>query len=185
MHRENPVTETFWGRLPLKSGAAFLYYAKAGRVQNMIHRFKYHGNRDIGSLLGLLFAKELQKSPYFKTVDVIVPVPLHWTKLKKRGFNQSEIIGRAMAGTMGIKLETRVLHRKIATDTQTKKSRFKRAENVKDKFAVENSHLLHGRHVLLLDDIITTGSTMEACALCLLDIEDVQLSVASIGFAGR
>ncbi len=185
MHRDNPVTETFWGRLPLQSGASYLYYAKAGRVQNMIHRFKYRGHRDTGVLLGKLFGRDLLKSPHFRSVDAIVPVPLHWSKLKKRGFNQSEIIGRAMAEAMDVTLETRVLYRREATSTQTKKSRYKRVENVRDKFALSRPELLEGRHVLLLDDVITTGSTMEACGLCLLEIPGLKLSVASLCFAGR
>lgn len=185
LHRENPVTESFWGRVPLESGASFLYYAKAGRVQNLIHRFKYNGKRDIGKLLGEMYGRELKKSPFFRDIQTVVPVPLHWTKKKKRGFNQSEIIGEAMAGAMEINMETRVLYRRFATETQTRKSRFRRSENVENKFDIQNGHLLRNRHVLLLDDVITTGSTMESCALALLQIPGLKLSVASIGFAGR
>lgn len=184
-YRDNPVMEVFWGRLKLESASAFLYYSKAGKVQNMIHAFKYRGKRDVGLVLGEMFAADLKSSPFFQTIDTIIPVPLHWTKQKKRGYNQSEIIGRGMAKQMHARLQTDVLIRKYATDTQTKKSRSERVENVEGKFELQHTEKIIGKHLLLIDDIITTGSTMEACANLLLSVEGTKLSLASLGFASK
>jgi len=182
---DNPVMETFWGRIKLESATSFLYYAKAGKVQRMIHNFKYHQKKDVGSVLGKMFASDLRTSPFFSNVQVLIPVPLHWTKQKTRGFNQSEVIARAMGQIMKTKVETQVLYRRFATDTQTKKSRLKRVENVSGKFALQNPEKIAGQHVMLIDDVITTGSTIEECASLLLQVEGVKVSIASLGFAGK
>jgi len=182
---DNPVMETFWGRVKLESASSYLYYTKAGRVQQMIHNFKYHKKTDVGKVLGRMFASDLITSPFFQNIQLLIPVPLHWTKLKTRGFNQSEVIVRAMAEVMKVKVETDVLFRRFATDTQTKKSRIKRVENVSGKFEIKNPEKIIGRHVLLVDDIITTGSTIESCANLLLEIEGVKVSLASLGFASK
>lgn len=182
---DNPVMEVFWGRVPVRSASSYLYYSKAGKTQHLIHRFKYHGKREVGQLLARMFADDLKTSAEFQQIDAIIPVPLHWTKLKKRGFNQSEVIARAMAPKLRAAVITDVLVRHSATDTQTKKSRTERLENVQGKFGVENSGKIAGKNVLIVDDIITTGSTIEACALLLNEIPGVKVSLASLGFAGK
>ncbi|MCF8366092.1 MAG: ComF family protein [Bacteroidales bacterium] len=182
---DNPVMETFWGRIKLESASSFLYYSKAGKVQRMIHNFKYHKKTDVGRVLGKMFASDLITSPYFQNIPLLVPVPLHWTKLKTRGFNQSEVIAKAMSEIMHGKVETEVLIRKFATDTQTKKSRMKRLENVSGKFDMQFPERIAGKHILLVDDVITTGSTIEECASLLLSVDGVKISLASIGFAGK
>lgn len=183
--RDNPVMENFQGKVQIVSATSFLYYAKAGKVQQMIHNFKYRRKLEVGNMLGRMFGSDLSQSPLFNTVQIIIPVPLHWSKLKSRGFNQSEIIASAMAGKLGAKLETGVLIRRFATETQTKKSRIQRVENVQGKFELRNPEQIAGKHVLLVDDVITTGSTMESCAELLTRVEGVKLSLASIGFAGK
>ncbi len=182
---DNPVMETFWGRLKIESASSFLYYSKAGKVQNLIHSFKYRGKYEIGMMLGEMFAADLKTSPYFNNINTIIPVPLHWTKLKTRGFNQSEVIARGMAKQMNAQIENDVLIRRFATDTQTKKSRLKRVENVQGKFGIQNPEKIAGKHVLLIDDIITTGSTIEECANILLSVDETKVSIASIGFASK
>ena len=182
---DNPVMETFWGRLKIESASSFLYYSKAGKVQNLIHNFKYHSKYEIGIMLGEMFAADLKTSPYFKNIDTIIPVPLHWSKLKFRGFNQSEVIARGMTKQMAMQLENDVLIRRFATDTQTKKSRLKRVENVEGKFGINNPEKIAGKHILLVDDIITTGSTIEACANLLLSVDETKVSIATIGFTGK
>lgn len=184
-YHDNPVIENFWGKLNVESATSFLYYAKAGKVQQMIHNFKYHKRLEVGRTLARMFAADLLESPFFSKVQAIIPVPLHWTKLKTRGFNQSEIIAIAMAEKMHIGVETGVLFRKFATETQTKKSRIKRAENVSGKFELKNQERIAGKHVLLVDDVITTGSTMESCASLLQQVPEVRISLASLGFAGK
>ena len=183
--RDNPVMENFQGKLPVVSATSFLYYSKAGKVQQMIHNFKYHRKLEVGRILGRMFGSDLLQSLLFNTVQIIIPVPLHWSKLKSRGFNQSEVIARAMAEKLGAKLETGVLIRRFATETQTKKSRIQRVENVQGKFELRNPEKIAGKHVLLVDDVITTGSTMESCAELLTRVEGIKLSLASIGFASK
>ena len=154
-------------------------------MQNLIHSFKYRGKYEIGMMLGEMFAADLKSSAYFKNINTIIPVPLHWTKLKTRGFNQSEVIARGMAKQMNAQIENDVLIRRFATDTQTKKSRLKRVENVQGKFGIQNPEKIAGKHVLLIDDIITTGSTIEECANILLSVDETKVSIASIGFASK
>ena len=182
---DNPVMENFQGKVQIVSATSFLYYTKAGKVQQMIHNFKYHRKLEVGRILGRMFGSELLLSPFFNTLQIVIPVPLHWTKLKTRGFNQSEIIARAMAEKLGAKLETGVLIRRFATETQTRKSRLQRVENVQGKFELKNPEKMAGKHVLLVDDVITTGSTMESCAELLMQVDGIKLSLASIGFASK
>ena len=184
-HHDNPVMQIFWGRIRLHSAASFLYFAKKGRVQHIVHALKYKGRREVGQLMGELYGKDLKSSELFNSVEVIIPVPLHWKKQKKRGFNQSEIFGKGLARSMNAILDTQSLYRHVDTETQTRKSRIKRWENVKEVFAVKNENLLEGRHILLVDDVITTGATLEASATKLLEIPGVKVSVASIAFANQ
>lgn len=184
-HPDNPVMQIFWGRTEIYSATSFLYFAKKGRVQRMIHALKYKGRTDVGFLLGELYGKELNSSDLFSSVEVIIPVPLHWKKQKKRGYNQSEIFGKGLARSMHAKLDTQSLFREIETETQTKKSRYKRWENVKEVFSVKGETQLEGKHILLVDDVITTGATIEASASKLLDIPGVRVSLASIAFASQ
>jgi ComF family protein len=184
-YHDNPVMENFMGKVNVVSSTSFLYYAKAGNVQQMIHNFKYHKKLEVGRILGRMFATDISSSPFFGSVKVVIPVPLHWSKIKTRGFNQSEIIARAMAGVLNTTVETDVLLRPFATDTQTKKSRIQRVENVSGKFQLKNEEKISGKHVLLVDDVITTGSTMESCAELLNRVEGVKLSIASLGFASK
>ena len=182
---DNPVMENFQGKVRASSATSYLYYPKAGRVQQMIHNFKYRNKLEVGRILGRMFAADLASSPYFNTIEVIIPIPLHWTKMKTRGFNQSEIIARAMAKPLNTQVVTDVLLRPFATETQTKKTRIERVENVSGKFQLKNQEKITGKHILLLDDVITTGSTMESCADLLNQVEGVKLSIASLGFASK
>jgi len=184
-HHNNPVMQIFWGRIQVYSAASFLYFSKKGRVQHIIHALKYKGRREVGLLMGELYGKDLKNSELFKSVDVIIPVPLHWKKQKKRGFNQSEYFGKGLASSMNAHLDTQSLSRHVETETQTKKSRYKRWENVKEVFAVKNEKQLEGKHILLVDDVITTGATLEASATKLLTIPGVKVSLASIAFASH
>ncbi len=136
-------------------------------------------------MLGELYGGDLKKAVLFAGVDVVVPVPLHWKKQKKRGFNQSEMFGRGLARAMNAVLDTQTLVRKVNTDTQTKKSKAERWENVRDVFELKNPAGLEGKHILLVDDVITTGSTMEASANTLLSVPGVKVSVATIAFATK
>lgn len=181
----NNVAQLFWGRIPIEAATAYYYFSKGNKVQRLLHQLKYNGYKDLGVLVGKLMGPELISSPLFENVDVVIPVPLHPKKEQKRGFNQSEQFAAGLAESIGIKLDTQTLIRRQASSTQTKKSRFKRWENVESIFDVTNLSKLANQHILLVDDVITTGSTLEACALALSDIPAVKISIAGIAFTSR
>lgn len=181
--KNNPVSKVFWGRVNIETAAAFYYYRKGGKVQHLLHQMKYKGHREIGTFIGKLYGTELSEIKHFSELDTIIPVPLHPTKLRKRGFNQAEMFANGLAEGLHKKVNARSAERIIATSTQTKKSRYKRWENVSDIFKLKNPDDLSGQSILAVDDVITTGATMEAFVRCLLQIPDVKVSVASIAFA--
>ncbi|MBS4059609.1 MAG: ComF family protein [Bacteroidetes bacterium] len=180
---DNPIARMFWGRVRLNAVSACYFFAKKGRVQPLIHELKYKSNRDAGHFLGIEMAKEIIQSPLYEGVDFIVPVPLHPKKIKIRGYNQSEVIAVGMRSVMNKPINKDVLVRQIATASQTKKSREARWQNVKDIFVLHNPELFEGRHILLIDDVITTGSTIEACANVLLQAKGIKVSVAAAACA--
>ena len=182
---DNPVSKVFRGRVNLESAAALYYYRKGGKVQHLIHQFKYKGHKDIGLFLGEQYGYELLTSDIFKGIDTIVPVPLHPKKLQKRGFNQSEVFANGLSKSMQKEVDTASVARTVATSTQTRKSRYKRWENVNEIFVLKHPEKLAGKHILVVDDVITTGATMEACVQTILQIPETRVSVVSIGFAAH
>ncbi len=180
MHRENLVAEAFWGRVELHSAASFMFFSKKGKVQKLMHVLKYKGRKEVGVYLGRLFGKDLKESPLFNTVEVIVPVPLHPKKLRKRGFNQSVMIARGIGEALGVTVSADNLVRTVYTSSQTKKSRYDRWQNVKGVFRVNNPEQFEHKHILVVDDVLTTGATMEACVHPLLDITGARVSVATL-----
>jgi ComF family protein len=180
---DNVVARQLWGRIDLQGVYVLLYFTKGGKVQNMMHQFKYKNMPRIGNRLGEIAGKQLSSSERFKNIDLIIPVPLHPRKLKQRGYNQSAQFADGLAEKMAAKVDIGNLIRLRHTDTQTKKSRFSRYENMKDVFGVLHPERLAGKHVLLVDDIITTGSTLEACGLELLKIPGLTLSIGAIAYA--
>lgn len=185
LERENPFTEHFWGRIPIHAGAALYHFKKGGRTQKLIHKLKYDGKRQIGIKLGHLYGRSLSNSPYFNQVDLIVPVPLHPRKEKIRGYNQSAMFAMGLAETMDIPWSNKVLRRVEMTTTQTKKRRMERFENVRKAFQNVRPKNIEGKHILLVDDVMTTGATLEACAEKILASKDTKISFATIGFAHR
>jgi ComF family protein len=180
---DNPVFRTFWGRVNIEMAAAFLHFNKGGNVQTLLHKLKYAGNQEIGIYFGKTYGAELMKSGYYKDVDVILPVPLFWKRKKKRGYNQSELIARGISMSMkDAALNTRSFIRKLPSTTQTKKSRYQRWKNVEKIFTVKNEKPLTGKHILLVDDVITTGATIEACASVLLKVPGVRVSVCAVAY---
>ena len=180
---DNPVSRVFWGRCDFFSAASYLYFRKGGRTRHLIHNLKYKGEQQAGTRIGNLFGKDLLQSPLFCTVEVVIPVPLHIKKQKQRGYNQSEVFGAGIASGMNIAMESKVLYRTEHTETQTRKSRFSRWQNVSGKFALRNPENLEGKHVLLVDDVITTGATIEACVNVLSEIPGTRISIGSIAYA--
>lgn len=176
----NPVEQIFWGRAPLQFVTVAFYYNKGNAVQQLIHKFKYRGNREIGYFLGESLGEEIIKLQ--SDIDLIIPVPLHPKKQRKRGFNQSEIIAQGISRKTGITVRNDILFRKAFSSTQTRKSKYDRWQNVAEIFDLKNSDLLKNKHLLLVDDVITTGATIEACAQVLLGVEKVRVSVGAVAY---
>jgi len=179
---ENEVSQLFWGRILLQQVSSFIYFAKGSPYQHILHELKYNGQKRIGIEMGRMFGIELKYTP-FSCADMIHPVPLHHKKQKKRGYNQSELIASGMAEILHLPVETTLISRKDDTLSQTRKSRYERWENVQHVFCCENPEAIRNKHVLLVDDVITTGATIEACASCILKFEGVSVSVASLAYA--
>lgn len=183
MHQENPISQIFWGRVNINTATAFLFFNKGGNVQKLIHQLKYKGNTKTGLYLGEVMGNDLMKSSLFSSIDLIVPVPLHQKKLHKRGYNQSEIIAEGISKAMHLPVDTDSFVRLEHTETQTKKARYTRWENVKDKFGVINPENLEGKHILLVDDVLTTGATLESCAHSLLEVPQTTVSMVTLAYA--
>ena len=183
MISENPVSLQFIGRVPLELATSFCRFDKGGRLQRLLHQLKYKGNREVGHKMGLLFGYDLIQSTQYCKIDAIMPIPLHPKKEKKRGFNQSTEICKGLSEAMNRPLITGNLIRDVHTDSQTRKGRFERWENVSGIFTVKHSVSLEGMHLLLVDDVITTGATLEAAAMPLLRIPGVRVSIATLACA--
>lgn len=179
----NPMIQLFIGKTDITHAAAFLYYEKGGKVQQLIHLLKYHGNKEIGFRLGYLAAQEYLLRGLFNGIDLLMPVPLHPRKKKKRGYNQSESIARGINSLLNLPIDTTSLYRTKQTDTQTQKQVYDRWLNVQKTFSVIHPNKLQNKHILLIDDVITTGSTLEACAESLLSIPGVKVSLLVIAIA--
>jgi len=180
---DNPVAQLFWGRCMIEKAAAFSYYNKGSRIRNLIHNLKYKGIREIGYELGRIYGLSLKSSGFTADIDLIIPVPLHPTKMRIRGFNQSEIISKGIADATGLAVDVKSLSRKTKSATQTKRSRYERWTNVEGIFQVIDPQTIMGRHILLVDDVITTGSTIESCTNELLNVKGVKVSVVALAFA--
>lgn len=180
---ENPINRVFWGRVNLEAVAAYLYFHKGSTVQHLLHQLKYKGRQEIGIRIGKWYGQELNYADIFCNVELIIPVPLHPRKLRKRGYNQSQAFAEGLSSVMKADQETRCLFRKIDSKTQTRKARYNRWENVENIFAVKHPERIQGRHLLLVDDVLTTGATLESCAQALLEVRGVKVSIATIAFA--
>jgi len=182
LHTENPFTERFWGRIDLKAGAACYHFSKSGRTQQLLHQLKYEGKRGVGVEIGRLYGNVLRDAAAFRGIGLIVPVPLHPRKLHSRGYNQAAMFAKGLSISMGLPWRE-VLQRRTFTPSQTRKSRMERFENVAQAFALRKGEDLQGKHLLLVDDVITTGATLEACGHCLLQCEGAKLYMATIAIA--
>ena len=180
---ENKAAQLFFGRLRSEHTSSFLYFTKDGMVQQLLHRFKYNGKLAVGEKLGFLFAVELKDCGWIKDIDVIVPVPLHKKKEKLRGFNQAVILAQSLGKELDIEVKANGLERVTNVLSQTKKTRHARLENVAGAFVVPNPDTLEHKHILLVDDVLTTGATLEACALELLKVKGASVSIVSIALA--
>lgn len=182
-NQDNPIYGIFTGRLQLEKATAYLYFEKNGITQRLLHLLKYKKEPGIGRLLGEIAGRDLLNSGFMNDVDALIPIPLHPKKLRLRGYNQSQIISEAMAEATGAKMFSDLVIRKTHTSSQTRKGRFDRWTNVKDNFEVSDEEMLNNKHLMLVDDVVTTGSTLEACALTLQQLKGVRISVFCMAFA--
>jgi ComF family protein len=182
-HVNNLSSDRFLGKIPLEKVYSYLYYNKGGIGQKLVADIKYRGNVSLGKWMGEYLAKDIQASGFFADIDFLVPVPLHSKRLKQRGYNQSEIIAMGISSLTHIPLETKNLFRKKATATQTKKGIYERWRNTLDIFDVHDSEMFDGKHILIIDDVLTTGSTLEAVAHCILESKGSKVSILTLAIA--
>lgn len=179
----NPVAQLFYGRVKIELATSFFRFSKGSDYQKLLHNLKYKGMKEIGAEIGIQFGIDLMQSPEFSLVDVICPVPLHPDKEKKRGYNQSWWIASGIAKQMQKELSDDNLIRNTATETQTRKNRFERWQNVEGIFELSNPEAFSGKHILLIDDVVTTGSTLEACAQTIISQSGAKVSIATLATA--
>jgi ComF family protein len=180
---ENETFRRFYGRLPLEHSSAMVYFHKQGIVQEMIHNLKYRGKEDVGQLMGEWYVQDLKNVPALQDVDAVIPVPLHPKKLRERGYNQVAKFGKAIAEGLGSAYNENILYRATYTKTQTKKNLAARAEIIGSAFDVKYTDADHSKHFLLVDDVITTGATLESCGKALLKVPGARLSIVTIAYA--
>lgn len=185
LHANNPVEKMFWGRLAIFAGTSQFYFSKGSVVQNLIHQLKYKGHRKAGIYLGNLIGNSLLGTNRFSDIDLLVPLPLFAKKEFKRGYNQAMVLCEGIAEVINLPIITKNVVRIVHTETQTKKGRIERWENVEKSFSVMDISVLQGKHILLVDDVITTGATMEACGAEILKVDGARLSIATLALATR
>lgn len=183
LNEDNPLARLFYGRVRLKAVTACFFFSKEGKVQRLIHELKYKGNADAGVFLGQELGKTIKEAPLFEGLDYLIPVPLHPKREKERGYNQSMMIAQGINEVTGIPIGDQYLVRSVNTATQTHKSKEERWQNVKDIFEIRHAEQLEGKSVLLIDDVLTTGATLEACALKLSTVKGITISCATAACA--
>ncbi|MCL2290779.1 MAG: ComF family protein [Bacteroidetes bacterium] len=180
---QSPISQLFLGRASVEHTGTFLFYKKGNQVQKILHHLKYKGVKEIGVFLGNMYGAQLIQHQKWKTVDVVIPIPLHKKKEKKRGYNQSEWIAKGLSAGMQIPYNTSLLMRSEFTETQTKKSRFHRWQNVKEVFQLTDLNALRNKHILICDDVLTTGATLEAAIQKLSVVSGIKISVITLAVA--
>lgn len=179
----NPSEQMFWGKVPVERAASYFFYNKSGNFRFILHQLKYRGRKELGEAMGRMMAGELLGSGFFKTVDCIIPVPLHKKKQQLRGYNQSEWIARGVAAVTGIPVMASAVVRKKHTETQTRKTRSERWENVTGIFVLLQPGLFVRKHILIIDDVLTTGATTVTCASVFNGVEGIRISVLTLAVA--
>ncbi|MBS1778853.1 MAG: ComF family protein [Bacteroidetes bacterium] len=180
---DNETAMRFAGRVPIVKATSFAYFTDGGLLQHLLHELKYNNRKDIGVFLGKLFAYDLAQINWQQGIDIIIPVPLHPQKEAARGYNQSALLADGMSFVWNIPVAGDLLYRTRNTDSQTQKTRAERIENMDGAFAVKNENALVNKHVLLVDDVLTTGATLESCAMAILKVPGTHVSIATIGVA--
>ena len=183
LNPENDAYKKFYGRIPVEHVSALVYFHKKGIVQELIHSLKYRGQEAIGTVFGEWYAEELKNIPVLRTVDTIIPVPLHPKKLRERGYNQVTEFGNALAKSLQIPISNSILFRQVYSKTQSQKNLLGRTEGIDSIFDVSFDEKDHNKHFLLIDDVITTGATLEVCAKALFKIPGTKSSIVCMAMA--
>ena len=184
LSKKNPFTERFDGRLPVETAAALFFFTKKSKTQHLIHQIKYHDKREAAFESGRFLGQKLVNQTHFQGIDFIVPVPMHVKKQIKRGFNQAEFFANGLSDTMQIPVNTTALQKVKMTETQTKKSRLERMQNAEDVFVLTTPSVFEGKNILIVDDVMTSGATLESCANAVLEkTKNVKINFATIAFA--
>ncbi|MCG1037543.1 ComF family protein [Polaribacter sargassicola] len=181
-YTENKIVKTFYGRIDIEKAYALLFYRKTGITKKLIHELKYKGNEDIGAFFGNWLGEILKENNQFSTIDYIIPVPLHPKKLKQRGYNQVTKFGESLSFHLKIPFVENILQRTSTAKTQTFKARFDRFNNIDSKFQLKNTSTFTNKHILLIDDVITTGATLESCAKELLKTKNIKISILTMAY---
>lgn len=181
----NPIEKLFYGRLEVKLAGAGYYFTKNSVLQQLIHQLKYNGNQEVGRQLGQWLGIQLKSSGRFGEIDALIPLPLFPAKEKKRGYNQAAVLSEGMADVLKLPVLKNIVHRGRFTDTQTKKGRSERWVNVDGSFEISDPYQLENKKLLLVDDVITTGATIEACGNAIKRIESTELSIATLAWASN
>jgi ComF family protein len=180
---KNEAVKKFYGKIEIEHASAFLYFNKKGIVQELIHNLKYKGQQEIGTVLGNWYVEDLKELNLENPFDIIIPVPLHKRKFRERGFNQVTTFAKALAKGLNITYEDTILYRKKYSKTQSKKNLIGRSENIENIFDVLSIEKHQNKHLLIVDDVLTTGATLEACSRALLKIPGIKISIVCMAIA--
>lgn len=180
LQRNNSTEQIFWGQIPIERGTSFVYYHKGSDFNKIVYSLKYGKSKEIGDIMGKIIASEIKNSGFFESIDLIIPIPLHKRKEKERGYNQSEWIAKGISEISGIPVRNDLLIRKIHNPTQTKKTPFERWENVKNIFELSTQENLDEKHILLVDDVLTTGSTLLSASQIICQAYKTKISILTL-----
>lgn len=181
--KDNPVEKLFHGRVNIEFATSLFFFSQTERVQNILHNIKYNEQKELAIFIGKIFGERLQNNSYLNSVNTIIPVPLHPQKEHLRGYNQSALFAEGINEVLNLDIQENNLVRIVNTSTQTKKSRLERIDNMDKAFALKEPEQLNNKHVLLIDDVLTTGATLEACAQSLKEQANCKVSIATIAYA--
>jgi ComF family protein len=184
-HSNNIVEKMFWGRLPVREACAQYYFTKESMMQHLMHQLKYKGNKELGIYLGKLIGQSLKQTNRFSAIDALIPLPLFPSKEKKRGYNQATILCYGISEIINKPVLENVVIRTTHTETQTRKNRVARWQNMEGRFLLKEPSKLENKHVLLVDDVITTGASLEACGKEILKAEGLGLSICTLCYASH